>query len=283
MAECDDAVTVRGRAGYGVLAAFGASGRSRFPGIPSPSRPPTSAGGCYAPAVTPLLRSLTIPVPDGKPRLRGVSHLLGAICACIATVGLLVRHVATPSKALAVLIFGGSLTLLLGTSATYHCINWQPGPRGVLRRLDHAAIFVLIAGGWTPLLLLIPSTMLASADPPRLAGYAPLAAIWAFAVVGITKSMLWPKAPRWITAGLCVTMGWMVIGEAIRRAPLVGTRNFAIIAVAGVTYSLGAVVYAVKWPNPAPATFGYHEVFHALVLVASALLFVHVLGVLAVV
>lgn len=229
------------------------------------------------------LQSLTIPVPQGKPRLRGVSHKIGAWVALFATLFLIARHAGhSPQKALAVLVFGASLTLLLATSATYHCINWKPGPRAVLRRLDHAAIFLLIAGGWTPLLLLIPSTLLPSAEPPRLNGYAPLAAIWAFALVGITKSMLWPKAPRWVTAGLCVTMGWMVVGEAMRRAPVVGTANFVVIAISGVTYSLGAVVYALKRPDPSPALFGYHEVFHALVLLASVFLFGHVLGVLAV-
>jgi len=237
---------------------------------------------CYATAVHSFLQSLTGPVPEGKPRFRGVSHLFGAGLALLATLAVVGSQLGqAPKKALAVLIFGTSMTLLLTTSATYHCINWKPGPRAVMRRLDHSAIFLLIAGGWTPLLWLIPSTALGG-GPARLGGYAPLLAMWAFAVVGVGKSMLWPGAPRWVTAGLCVVMGWMAVGEAIRRAPVVGAANFGIIAIAGVTYSLGAVVYAAKRPDPAPAVFGYHEVFHALVLVASAFLFVHVLGVLAV-
>lgn len=237
-----------------------------------------------SPVVASSWQALTIPVPDGKPRFRGVSHKFGAIVALLVTVVVVAMQASgAPRKALAVLVFGGSLTLLLATSATYHCVNWKPGPRAVLRRLDHAAIFLLIAGGWTPILMLVPSTMLQNDHPPMLSGYAPLAAIWTFAVVGIGKSMLWPKAPRWITAGLCVAMGWMVAGEAARRVGVVGLPSFLLVVVAGVTYSLGAVVYAVKKPNPAPGTFGYHEVFHALVLVASAVLYVHVLGVVAIV
>ena len=228
-----------------------------------------------------FLQSLTIPVPPNKPRLRGVSHQFGAIAALLATVLVMVRVSGSPKKALAMLVFGGSLTLLLGISATYHRINWRPGPRSVLRRLDHAAIFVLIAGGWTPLLLLVPSTALPHTSPPLLDGYAPLLGIWVFGVFGVVKSMLWPKAPRWLTALMCVVMGWTVSFAAWQRVDIVGSRNFMVIVAAGVTYSLGAVVYAIKKPNPAPATFGYHEVFHLLVVIASVLLFAHVLGVLA--
>lgn len=231
--------------------------------------------------MTSFLQSLTIPVPDNKPRLRGVSHQIGSVVALLATAFVMLRVCRTPRQALAMLVFGGSLTLLLGISATYHRINWKPGPRAVLRRLDHAAIFVLIAGGWTPLLLLVPSTAIPHDVEPMLGGYLPLVGIWAFGVFGVVKSMLWPKAPRWLTAGMCVAMGWAVSLSAAQRVDVVGRGNFVLVVIAGLTYSAGAVVYAVKKPNPAPATFGYHEVFHLLVIIASTLLFAHVLGVLA--
>lgn len=229
-------------------------------------------------------QSLTIPAPADKPRFRGVSHKFGAIVAFLATALLIALNAGSaPRKALAVLVFGGSMTLLLAVSATYHCVNWKPAPRAILRRLDHSAIFLLIAGGWTPLLLLVPSTVLPDGESARLSGYAPLVGIWAFAAVGVVKSLLWPKAPRWIMAGMCVAMGWMVAGEAVRRVSVVGLPMLVLIIIAGVTYSLGAVVYALKKPNPAPTVFGYHEVFHALVLIASAFLYAHVLGLLAIV
>ncbi len=234
--------------------------------------------------MTPYWQSLTIPAPQGKPRLRGISHKFGAMVAAVATVALILANLGgAPRKALAVLVFGGSLTLLLSVSATYHCINWKPGPRAVLRRLDHAAIFLLIAGGYTPLLFLIPSTQLEGGERAALSGFAPLVGLWAFALLGIAKSMLWPKAPRWILAGMCVGMGWMMAGEVAHRIAVVGLPVFILVVIAGCAYSIGAVVYAVKRPNPVPGVFGYHEVFHALVLFASAVLFVHVLGVLAVV
>ncbi len=231
--------------------------------------------------MTSLLQSLVIPTPPGKPTLRGVSHQIGCVVALLATVFVMVRVGEEPRKALAMLIFGGSLTLLLGISATYHRINWKPGPRAVLRRLDHAAIFVLIAGGWTPLLLLVPSTAIPHDAEPLLGGYLPLFGIWAFGAFGVVKSMIWPKAPRWLTALMCVAMGWAVSLSAAQRVGIVGRGNFVLVVIAGLTYSAGAVVYATKKPNPAPAAFGYHEVFHLLVIVASTLLFAHVLGVLA--
>ncbi len=228
-----------------------------------------------------ILQSLTIPVPPNKPRLRGVSHQIGAIVAFLATVLVMVQVAGSSKKQLAMLVFGGSLTLLLGTSATYHRINWRPGPRNVLRRLDHAAIFVLIAGGWTPLLLLVPSTDLPHTTPPLFGGYAPLLGIWAFGLLGVIQSMLWPRAPRWLTAALCVIMGWGVSFAAWQRISIVGASNLILVIVAGIAYSLGAVVYATKKPDPAPATFGYHEVFHLLVVIASVFLFAYVLAVMA--
>ena len=229
-----------------------------------------------------FLDSLTIPVPEGKPRFRGYSHQIAAVVALLATLALVV-HVSgsSPRKAVAALVFGLSLTLLLGTSAVYHRINWKPGPRAILRRMDHAAIFVLVAGGYTPLFLLVPSTLLPGESAPPLGGYGPLVAIWVVGVLGMLKSISWPGAPRWLTAALYVGMGWMAAVPAYARTQVIGPHAFWLVAIAGLIYSLGALVYAVKKPNPLPGRFGYHEVFHLLVIVASTVLFVHVLEVLA--
>jgi hemolysin III len=136
-----------------------------------------------------------------------------------------------------------------------------------MRRVDHAMIFVLIAGGYTPLFALIPS---------RAGGHGALMAIWAGALVGVVKSLAWPNAPKWITALVCVVLGWMVIGQAFDRAPIVGARAIQLLIASGLSYSLGAAVYALKRPDPWPKVFGYHEVFHAIVVLASAFLYAHV-------
>jgi hemolysin III len=136
-----------------------------------------------------------------------------------------------------------------------------------MRRMDHAAIFMLIAGGYTPLFSLVPSPT---------GGHGALAAIWAGAAVGVVKSLAWPKAPKWLTALVCVVIGWMVIGQVMARTALVGSTCIELLVAAGTTYSLGAVVYALKRPDPFPRVFGYHEIFHLLVVLASVFLFAHV-------
>ena len=111
-------------------------------------------------------------------------------------------------------------------------------------------------------------------------GHAALAAIWIGAGVGVAKSLAWPKAPKWLTALLCVGLGWMVVMPVIERTPVVGSLCVGLLVLCGVIYSLGAVVYATKRPDPFPRIFGYHEVFHAIVIAASVCLFAHVMLVL---
>ena len=137
--------------------------------------------------------------------------------------------------------------------------------------MDHATIFVLIAGGYTPLFALIPSSS---------GGHGALYAIWGGALIGVEKSLAWPDAPKWIMATLCVALGWMVTGQVIDRTAIVGALSVWLLVGSGVIYSLGAAVYALKRPNPFPRVFGYHEVFHALVVIASVFLFAHVVTVL---
>jgi hemolysin III len=211
-----------------------------------------------------------IEVREQKPALRGVSHQF-AFFATLAASSALVALARSPHAARAALVFGMSLALLFGTSALYHRVQWAPRPRQRMRRLDHAAIFVLIAGGYTPLFALVPS---------GAGGHGALGAIWIGAAIGVLKSVAWPHAPKWITALVCVALGWMVIGQVVERAPVVGAPCVALLVASGVLYSVGAAVYAVKRPDPWPRVFGYHEVFHALVILASMCLFAHVVLVL---
>jgi hemolysin III len=205
-----------------------------------------------------------------KPLLRGVSHQVAFFAALVAA-GALVLRSRSFADAIAALVFGASLSLLFGTSALYHRVQWNPVARQRMRRLDHAAIFVLIAGGYTPLFALVRSSG---------GGHGALWAIWIGAAIGVLKSLLWSHAPKWVTALFCVALGWTVTGQVVDRAPAVGRLPIGMLILCGVIYSLGALVYALRRPDPFPRVFGYHEVFHALVIVASGCLFAHVVLVL---
>ena len=206
----------------------------------------------------------------GKPLLRGVSHQVSFFCVLVAVVVLVGR--AHSSLAMATtLVFGASLANLFGTSALYHRIDWSPRARKRMRRLDHAAIFLLIAGGYTPLFGLVPSTA---------GGHGALTIIWIGAGLGVVKSLAWPDAPKWMTALLCVALGWTVVGQVLDRVGAIGAFSAWLLVASGLIYSVGAVVYALKRPDPFPRIFGYHEVFHALVVIASVCLFAHVVTVL---
>jgi len=212
------------------------------------------------PAEAPVDRKLV------KPLLRGVSHQISFFIAIAAT-AVLVSRASTPAISKAALVFGASLVLLFGTSACYHRIDWTPPARARMRRMDHAAIFILIGGGYTPLFALVPSAS---------GGHGALTAIWIGAAVGVVKSLFWPHAPKWLTALLCVAIGWMVIFQVMGRTPMVGSTCVGLLVASGVTYSVGALVYALKRPDPLPRVFGYHEIFHLLVVLASVFLFAHV-------
>jgi hemolysin III len=212
-----------------------------------------------------------LPQPsNAKPLLRGVSHQ-GAFFAALGATWLLVRSATSREAARAALVFGAALILQFGVSALYHRVDWSTRARMRMRRVDHAAIFVLIAGGYTPLFALVPSSH---------GGHLALFGIWAGALVGVIKSLAWPDAPKWFTALLCVALGWAVVGQVVDRASIIGPLPIVMLVVSGTVYSFGAVVYALKRPDPFPKVFGYHEVFHAIVIVASACLFTHVLLVL---
>ena len=211
------------------------------------------------------------PSKPPKPTLRGVSHQIAFYAAVVATAAL-VWHAPNAHAAVACGVYGASLIALFGISALYHRPHWSPEKRQIMRRLDHSAIFLLIAGTYTPLFALL--------DDPSL-HYRPLWIVWIGAALGVGKSMLWPHAPKWITAALCALLGWAAVGDVVRLAPVMGPVSTWLLVAGGLVYSAGAVVYARKRPDPIPRIFGYHEVFHALVIVASICTFVSVVRVVA--
>ncbi len=159
-----------------------------------------------------------------------------------------------------------TLTALLGISAAYHRPTWQPVARMWMRRLDHAAIFLLIAGTYTPLSIALP----------RSEGFQLRVIVWAGAIAGIVQSLVWVTAPKPLIALIYVVLGWSIIPFVRPMYAATGGWPLAVMLGGGVVYSLGALVYARRRPDPVPAVFGYHEVFHALVIVAATMHFVAV-------
>ena len=196
-----------------------------------------------------------------KPRLRGVFHEWAFPVAVVAGV-ILVLAAPTGRAQLAAGIYAFSLAALLGTSALYHRVNWKRPPRRLwVRRLDHSMIFLLIAGTLTPFALLVLHGAFASAI---------LIAVWAGAAIGIVVELIWVQAPKWVSVAVYVGVGW--IGALAFPAIIVdaGIGAAILIAAGGVLYTAGAIIYARESPNPSPAVFGYHEIFHVLVLAAAA-------------
>jgi hemolysin III len=203
---------------------------------------------------------------DERPRLRGVSHQ-GAFFVAAAAGPVLF---ALSGGRWPVAVYIASLLAMLGTSAAYHRGAWSERARRLWQRADHAAIFVFIAGTYTPLCVLA----LPGADGRHL-----LAAIWAGAALGVLRAVAWPGAPRWISSALYIALGWtMALAlPAVLRAT--GPVILAVILAGGVCYTAGAIIYALRRPDPWPRTFGYHEVFHALTIVAVVLHFGAVLAI----
>jgi hemolysin III len=195
-----------------------------------------------------------------KPRLRGVFHEWAFFASLLAGAALIVAAPAGKAT-LAAAIYAGSLSALLGTSALYHRVTWRrPNVRRWMRRLDHTMIFFLIAGTVTPFALLVMNDTL---------GTALLIAVWAGAAAGTVVEMIWVDAPKWVTALVYVAVGW--IGALGFPAIVVGAGLGAgiLIAAGGALYTTGAVIYARQRPDPNPAVFGYHEIFHVLVIAAA--------------
>jgi hemolysin III len=196
-----------------------------------------------------------------KPRLRGVSHEWAFFISLFLGAGLIVAA-DTPKATLAVAIYAVSLSALFGTSALYHRVNWRrPNARRWMRRLDHSMIFLLIAGTYTPFALLVLHGTLATAI---------LIAVWASALAGSIVEMIWIEAPKWVTSIIYLSMGWVAIVAFPQLWSELGVAGTMLVAAGGLLYTAGAVVYATQRPDPNPAVFGYHEVFHLFVILAAA-------------
>ena len=202
-----------------------------------------------------------------KPLLRGVSHEFAAGAAVVGWI-LLASHAASTAAAAAAHVYGASLFALFAVSAAYHRPRWSRRARAVMRRLDHSAIFLLIAGTYTPMCLLLGGT----------AGWALLATVWAGAALGVLQSIFWARAPKALVAGLAVALGWAVVPTLPPLRAALGSGALSLLLAGGIAYTAGAVVYARRWPDPFPRVFGYHEVFHALVIAAGLCHYAVVLG-----
>jgi hemolysin III len=201
--------------------------------------------------------------PPVKPALRGVLHQSAAWYA-LGAGSVLVAIAPTPRAAIAAAVYSLSLVTLFAVSAVYHRVQWQEErSRAHMRRADHASIFVLIAGTYTPIALL----GLGGDDGRRL-----LITIWIGAIAGVLLSLFWVRAPKAFSAAVAVLIGWTIAPYFNEVRRLLGAEVWLILA-GGIAYTVGAIIYALKKPNPWPRVFGYHEVFHALTLVGALLHF----------
>ena len=205
------------------------------------------------------------PETTTKPLLRGVTHQVACFVAALAG-SVLVGMAPGTTARWGAAVYVASLTLLFGVSALYHRPTWSPQARQRMRRLDHSAIFILIAGTYTPLCLVLE----------RAKGQVLLITIWTCAALGAFRALVWVRAPKVLVALLALAMGWLGIMclSEMRRA--LGLATLLWLAAGGVLYSGGAVIYALKRPDPWPRVFGYHEIFHALVIAAAVCHFVAV-------
>ena len=203
--------------------------------------------------------SATTLASEERPAFRGVLHLAMAVAAPFLLVVLLLAA-DSPREYAGGAIYASTLIALYTTSATYHSIPWRRPWRGVMKRLDHAMIFALIAGTYTPFCLLVVGDAW---------GITLLSIVWSLAGAGMLLKVAWPDAPRWLSVALYLGLGWLGIVAAVPLVANLGLPATMALALGGVLYSLGALCYARRWPNPSPRWFGYHEVFHALVIAGS--------------
>jgi hemolysin III len=199
-----------------------------------------------------------------KPRLRGVSHRY-AVIASLLPCFLLVWRAPSGRATLASAVYAGSLVGLLGTSALYHGIHWAPRTRFWVARLDLLMIFVLIAGSYTPIAMLRLEPELASVV---------LAGVWGTALVGGILKTIWSEPPKWASAAIFVAVGSVAVLFLPHVVVAIGVPATALMLLGGAFYVAGAIVYGLQRPDPIPAVFGYHELFHAFVIAGAAAHFV---------
>lgn len=219
------------------------------------SHEPTSDSGALH---LPLMEeSVSYHEREAKPSWRGWIHIVTLPIALIAGIVLVLVAEGVPATVSSA-VFALSSVLLFGISGTYHRFHWSDRARVILKRLDHANIFLLIAGTYTPIAVLA----LPSDKAWRL-----LTVVWVGTLLGIAARVLWINAPRWVYVPLYLGLGWAAV-MYIEDLFYANVAMMVLVIVGGLLYSLGAVVYGTKWPNPAPQTFGFHEIFHVFTVLA---------------
>lgn len=196
------------------------------------------------------------------------SHLLGVLLAIPGLVWLILQSNGEPWHTVGFAIYGTSLILLYSASTLYHWLPLSPRKEDLLRRFDHVAIYMLIAGTYTPMCLVT----LRGAW-----GWSLFGVVWGYALVGAALKLFLPHHPRWLTTALYVGMGWIAVVAVV---PLLNTLSVGALTwllAGGIFYTLGAVIYGVQRPDPFPNVFGFHEIFHIFVLAGSAFHFVFML------
>jgi hemolysin III len=205
------------------------------------------------------MKSQLNPQPLVKPYLRGHFHQ-AAFFFSIGACWVLYLNAHGSKATLASFIYSFSLISLFGISSLYHRINWKPESRVWMRRLDHSAIYILIAGTSTPICMIALSP---------LAGLKLLQLVWFAAIFGIIQSLIWISAPKWVSSVIYITVGCLVIPYSTELKIALSLKDFWFILLGGLSYIIGAIIYALKKPNPIPKIFGYHEIFHLLVIAGA--------------
>ncbi len=196
--------------------------------------------------------------PRARPLLRGVLHEVAFVVAlAVGPPRVLAAHGARGSVAAAV--FASSVAAMLAVSALYHRITWAPNTRLWMRRADHGAIYLLIAGTYTPVGLL---------DLHGTTQHIVLGVVWCGAAAAALTKICWVRAPNWLSAVFGIGLGWVGVAALPELERTAGLTAVLLLAVGGLAYTAGGIIYALRKPDPVPAIFGYHEVFHALTLVA---------------
>ncbi len=207
-------------------------------------------------------------LPSARPLLRGYLHAAAALVAAVGGTYLVVLSSGDPPRQLSMAVYGAGLAVLFAGSALYHVHTWTPVRGAILRRIDHANIFVLIAATYTPLAVNI------------LSGWwrvGILSAVWGAALVGIAAAIAGVQTRRALRAGLYVAMGWIALAAFGQLPAALPWPAIGLLITGGVLYSVGAVLYARRWPDLWPRIFGYHEVFHLVTIAAAVAFYVVVL------
>jgi len=210
-----------------------------------------------------MLKKLREPV-------NSLTHWGGAILALAGLVALLVVSWGTPAKVISLVIYGVSLIFLFSASATYHMVRVKDRALEIFRKIDHSAIYFLIAGTYTPFCV------------NAFTGFwkwGMLTIIWSLAIIGIGVKVFFIRAPRWLNAGIYIVMGWLCIGASGQLLTALPAWVLTWLIIGGVIYTLGAIVYMTKIFNFVPGVFGFHEVWHIFVLLAAIAHFIAVMGV----